>query len=135
MISAGSFFPFCRLLAFLALLPALGTAPAAGAAPSEAPEDRFLLMDADGDGGLSPEEFAAGFPHLRKGAFSVIDADQDGRISREEWRRVRMGHMPAPPESLPAGDPAGGGSPRSDPDGNGTIRVPDLLLPRGGAKP
>jgi hypothetical protein len=135
MMSAEPFLPVFRILAFLALLPAMGAPPAAGAASPAAPEDRFLLMDADGDGGLSPEEFAAGFPHLREAAFSAIDADQDGRISREEWRRVRMGHMPPPPVSLPAGDSAAGGSPRSDPDGNGTIRIPDLLLPRGGAKP
>lgn len=120
----------------LALFLALASPPAALAAPEAAGaavrEDRFLLLDTDGDGDISPEEFAVGLPHMRRAAFFALDADADGRISREEWLRARMGHMPAGP--LPAGDPAVCPFPPSVP-GNGTLRGPDLLLPRGGEKP
>ena len=110
----------------LVLVLALSASPASWAAPEAAAaaarENRF--PDTDGDGALSPEEFAAGLPHLRPSAFPAMDADQDGRVSREEWLRVRREHWT--PDSEPL---RGGGDPASAAPGDGTGRGPDLLLP------
>jgi hypothetical protein len=114
---------------FLALAAPPASLAVPEAADAAAREDRFLIMDEDGDGALSPEEFAAGLPHLRPSAFPAMDADQDGRLSREEWLRVRMEHRAPGLEARPG---TAGGGPASAAPGNGTGRGPDLLLPREG---
>ena len=42
----------------------------------------FILMDADGDGALSLEEFRAGHDRIFKG----LDANKDGRLSFDEMQ-------------------------------------------------
>jgi hypothetical protein len=112
---------------FLALAAPSASLAVPEAADAAVWEDRFPIMDEDGNGVLSPEEFAAGLPHLRPSAFPAMDADQDGLISREEWLRVRTEHW-AP--GLESHGGAAVGDPASAVPGNG--RGPDLLLPRDG---
>jgi Ca2+-binding EF-hand superfamily protein len=47
----------------------------------------FALMDADGDGTLSREEFAEAHDRI----FNHMDADGDGQVTLEEMRAFRMG--------------------------------------------
>jgi hypothetical protein len=50
----------------------------------------FSLMDADGDGSISLQEFQAAHERLFKG----MDQNKDGRVTMEEMR-IFMGAMPA----------------------------------------
>lgn len=52
----------------------------------------YFTRDADGDGLLSREEFAAEAhrPHLRS-LFAIRDADEDGQVSREEYVAPHIG--------------------------------------------
>jgi hypothetical protein len=50
----------------------------------------FILMDADGDGSLSLEEFQAAHERI----FKAMDANKDGRVTPEEMRAFRM-NLPA----------------------------------------
>ncbi len=50
-------------------------------------EERFSLLDADGSGSISLEEFEA----AGRAPFVEADADGDGSISREEMRSYLMG--------------------------------------------
>jgi hypothetical protein len=58
----------------------------------------FALMDADGDGTLSREEFAEAHDRI----FNHMDADGDGQLTLEETRASRMGAAgPAAPVDAP----------------------------------
>jgi hypothetical protein len=46
----------------------------------------FILMDTDGDGSLSLEEFQAAHERI----FKAMDTDKDGRVTPEEMRAFRM---------------------------------------------
>jgi Ca2+-binding EF-hand superfamily protein len=50
----------------------------------------FSLMDADGDGSISLQEFQAAHERIFKG----IDQNKDGRVTMEEMR-IFMGAAPA----------------------------------------
>ncbi len=53
----------------------------------------FALMDADGDGTVSLEEFKAAHERI----FKSMDADKDGRLTLEEMRTFMQGAgRPAP---------------------------------------
>ena len=96
-------------------------------AAAPAPADRFARMDADGSGGISPQEFTTAVPNMTESAFTAIDVDRDGQISRAEWDAFMqrhqqpggmgsggmsrgMGGMRMPPSDMPGG--AGGGHAR-----------------------
>lgn len=56
----------------------------------------FADIDSDGDGLLSADEFAAGFPDLGAEAFVSIDTDADGMVSEPEHvAAVEAGLLPA----------------------------------------
>lgn len=66
---------------------------ASGAPGATAPMGgKFAAADTDKDGFLNKEEFAAAFPGLKPEAFTLIDKDGDGRISAQEWGSLSMGH-------------------------------------------
>ncbi len=87
-------FAFC---AFFLLLPI-----------SAAADDRFAAMDTDRDGRISPEEFFAGAPGMKRPAFDIIDADKDGFISHAEWDAFMSRHNR--PEGMGRTDAAGAGA-------------------------
>ena len=47
----------------------------------------MILMDSDGDGAVSLQEFQAG----REQIFKAMDADKDGRLTLEEIGIFRLG--------------------------------------------
>ena len=67
-----------------------------GFADTRAMRIAFILMDADGDGSLSVEEFRAGHDRIFKG----LDANKDGRLTMEEigafMRGSDTGRAPRP---------------------------------------
>lgn len=75
----------------LAATPALSH-PGMGTSPMAGMESAFRKADADGDGGLSREEFLKAWPSLKEGAFSVIDADGSGAITLQEWQTFSLDH-------------------------------------------
>jgi hypothetical protein len=52
----------------------------------------MILMDSDGDGAVSLQEFLAGHERI----FKAMDADKDGRVTLEEARNFRPGARSAP---------------------------------------
>jgi hypothetical protein len=52
----------------------------------------MILMDSDGDGAVSLQEFLAGHERI----FKAMDADKDGRVTLEEVRNFRPGARSAP---------------------------------------
>ena len=52
----------------------------------------FILMDSDGDGALSLEEFQTAHAKIFKG----IDADKDGKVTPTEMQRFFIGGAPTP---------------------------------------
>lgn len=69
------------LFAALAVLPA-ALLPAAGArAQGASLEDQFSVIDADGDGGLTPAETIA----FQRKVFAMLDEDGDGAFSRGQF--------------------------------------------------
>jgi len=68
---------------------------ASAAAPAAAPagdvkanEDMFTLMDANKDGILTRDEFAA---HGMAGDFAAYDKNGDGKVTREEYNATEAG--------------------------------------------
>jgi len=66
---------------------------AAGDAPKSADDDMFTTMDANKDGVLTKEEFAA---HGMADDFAKYDKNGDGKVTREEYnaKGADMGKMP-----------------------------------------
>jgi len=52
----------------------------------------FILMDSDGDGSLSAEEFRAGHDRI----FKAMDANKDGRLTVEEIGAFMRGSGASP---------------------------------------
>ena len=52
----------------------------------------FILMDSDGDGSLSAEEFRAGHDRI----FKAMDANKDGRLAVEEIGAFMRGSGASP---------------------------------------
>jgi Ca2+-binding EF-hand superfamily protein len=52
----------------------------------------FILMDSDGDGSLSAEEFRAGHDRI----FKAMDANKDGRLTVEEMGAFMRGSGGSP---------------------------------------
>ncbi|MEM8872266.1 MAG: EF-hand domain-containing protein [Pseudomonadota bacterium] len=56
----------------------------------------FSDADANGDGALSPDEFAAAFPDISAETFASVDTDADGVLSEgEHVAAVEAGVLPA----------------------------------------
>lgn len=56
----------------------------------------FSDIDADGDGAVTQEEFAAAYPEAGEEAWSAADANGDGQLSEEELTAaVESGVIPA----------------------------------------
>jgi len=53
----------------------------------------LVLMDSDGDGSLSLQEFQAGHERI----FRALDANRDGRVTLEEFQAF-MSARPAQPQ-------------------------------------
>ncbi len=68
------------MLKKLTALIASGVIASAGAAYAASFED----MDADGDGVVTPEEFAAAYPEAGEDALATVDVNGDGQISENE---------------------------------------------------
>ena len=76
-----------------------GLPPAGAEAPPEPPaegdrgirrEDRRAMLDTNGDGEISPEEFAAGQLARAEEMHSRLDANGDGKVMIDELSDVRM---------------------------------------------
>jgi|SoiMethySBSTD1v2_1073268.scaffolds.fasta_scaffold139724_2 hypothetical protein len=57
-------------------------------------EMMMILMDSDGDGAVSLQEFLAAHEKI----FKAMDANKDGRLTLEELRNFRPGSRSAPPQ-------------------------------------
>jgi hypothetical protein len=57
----------------------------------------FAIMDADGDGALSREEFREAHDRI----FNHMDADGDGRVTLEEIQRFMHGTPTSPAQQMP----------------------------------
>jgi Ca2+-binding EF-hand superfamily protein len=68
-----------------ALFFAASDAQARSENAGQAAAERFALMDTNKDGKVSPAAFFAAYPNMRETAFAVIDTDGDGFISLDEW--------------------------------------------------
>lgn len=77
-----------------------GQTGCAQSAPQELPpeQDRFVVMDANGDGKVVIEEFRAAFPNMNENAFTVIDKNGDKGIDRVEWAEFTETHGRPPRE-------------------------------------
>ena len=64
------------------LIPTMGFALFASAALAAAPT--FQEADANADGWVTPDEFAAAMPEATESDFVAIDTNGDGAISEEE---------------------------------------------------
>lgn len=73
-------------------------------------QERFVQMDANGDGRVVLEEFRAAFPNMNENAFVVIDKNGDKGIDEAEWLEFSRSHARpqrergAPMNNIP-GDP------------------------------
>ena len=56
------------------------------------PMERFAAMDGDADGRVSRQEFFKARPSFTEKAFELIDADHDGSVTKEEWAAFSSGH-------------------------------------------
>lgn len=68
------------MLKKLTVLIASGVIASAGAAYAGS----FTDVDADGDGVITQEEFAAAYPDVGEDAMAAVDANGDGQISEDE---------------------------------------------------
>ena len=88
-----------------------GTAHAMqGNGPSGA-KHSFAAVDANADASISPEEFFKAFTTMKEGAFAVIDKDGSGGVTEEEWNAFFSSHAQAAPHrngTMPAGKAAPG---------------------------
>jgi Ca2+-binding EF-hand superfamily protein len=85
----------CLLAAGLTL--ALGQA-APAATPAAGQDDMFTTMDANKDGVLTKEEFAA---HGMGDDFAKYDANGDGKVTRSEYDAVASGKAGGMPANMP----------------------------------
>ena len=79
-----------RSVCFLLFCWAIAQALPAGANPPS--ESRFALLDADGNGNLTWDEFSSALPGMTRTAFDTIDSDSSGAIDLEEWNRFSSQH-------------------------------------------
>lgn len=78
-----------RMLWTALIAGVIGTAGAAYAAS-------FGDIDANGDGAVTQEEFAAAYPEAGEAAWTQADANADGQLSEDEHRAaVDAGVLPA----------------------------------------
>ena len=99
-------------------------------------EASFARMDADKDGKVTPEEFAAAYPQMKEAAFTSIDTNGDKVISKEEWMAFAKGHAADEAATHPEGampgmggmPPGMGGMGGMPPGmgGNGTQKMPGM---------
>lgn len=71
-------------LGLLLIAPASGCAAGHDSPPAPAP-DRFAVMDVNGDGKVTLEEFTAANPNMSEQAFVIIDRDKNKAIEPQEW--------------------------------------------------
>lgn len=71
----------------------LGCALALSAVPAGAQDDKFLSLDRNRDGFLSPEEFTATGDYDRA-AFDKADQNHDGKLSPSEFLAARISDRP-----------------------------------------
>ena len=101
---------FSFLFGGAVILSALGCA-AEQSPPPPVPVDSFAVMDANGDGKVTIEEFRTANPNMTEQAFVIVDKNGDKGISREEWAIFMEDHgrslaprRGAPMNNIP-GDP------------------------------
>ncbi len=84
------------MLKKLTVLFASGMIASAGAAYAAS----FGDVDADGDGVITQEEFAAAYPEAGEEAMTTADANGDGQLSEEEHTAaVEDGLLPDAPQT------------------------------------
>jgi hypothetical protein len=52
----------------------------------------FGDMDANGDGLVTWDEFAAYFQNSEEKVFNAVDLNQDGKIDHDEWHEFKEAH-------------------------------------------
>lgn len=52
----------------------------------------FGDMDANGDGLVTWDEFAAYFQNSEEKVFNAVDLNQDGKIDHDEWHEYKEAH-------------------------------------------
>ena len=102
-------------------------------------DEKFDQMDANKDGKVTWEEFAAVYPNMKKPAFEAVDANADTFVSHEEWDAFRGEHarMAAPQGQGMGGGMMGGGmmGGQKGQEGMPMIRPPAQQAAPGEAKP
>lgn len=78
------------LLAVAVALSSFGVLKSAAAAPAKSPEERFSMMDKDGNKKLSLDEFVGKKKNEKKEKaekrFKKLDKDSDSALSLEEFK-------------------------------------------------
>lgn len=78
-----------RLIWMTVIAGTLGLAGVASAAP-------FAEVDANGDGAISQDEFAAAYPEAGEEGWTQVDANADGQLTEDEHQAaVEAGLLPA----------------------------------------
>lgn len=83
-----------KRMTWMAMLVVAGMAMAASAEQGGERGERFKKADADGDGKLSPTEFATMCPKDADKKFATADTDKDGFLTKDELKAAHKAGGP-----------------------------------------